>query len=477
MFRQKQGPVKATHSFASLALAAVVCLLCLSPYIPSAENSEAAQFLAQGRDLAQTRVENEEPLFDRFLGECLPVLLGARAPFDQQHDIPGVWLPYFPSMLFLASIFVLPIGAARSTSLLSCLLLRRVMAGFALFTILLVSYSPFGVWPWYAIALYWVLPFSLYWLFQCVWRVSPGLVVIIAGMYFLSMWSASQYDSARLDNPSSLSLDGVVLNTGFDDLIEAATKQDVRWLICDSGFDSTPSDAGRDWIGECLTFASKGAIVGVDRLSRRFPSLAYQAMQSQRVGYLFYENFYYNNPSLESTERYIPLTIDSIDALFGKDGLAYQRISLDGYRLYLPGPAHQRMNKSNWTVNSNNPVFLDAAIDHNISVRGYGRHTYWSSGEVPSDGGWIEVDLSEYKPISRVVLFHGTKKLDYLHENTLRVRNRQGDWLDAGSLSFNQGMRSSVLVLDQPIECDAVRIEFTRPQDGSWLTIFELWVF
>ncbi|MDP8243714.1 MAG: hypothetical protein P9L94_06505 [Candidatus Hinthialibacter antarcticus] len=477
IFRTPSPSAKPSHSYASLVLAAVACLIFLTPYLPASKSSDAAQFLAQGRDLPTARVENEAPLIDRFLGECLPVLLGARTPFDQQHDTSSVFLPYFAPLLFFASLFILPLGATASISLLSCHFLRKILAGFGFFTILLVSYSPFGVWPWYALALYWVLPFSMYWLFQCVWRVSPGLLVIIAGMFFLSMWSASNYDSARLNNPSSLSLDGVVLNTDFDELIDLAKQHDIQSFICESGFDSTPINAGRDWIGECLTFASNGSLNSIDRLSRRFPSLAYENIRSQRVGYVFQENFYYNNPSLEAVERYAPLTMKSLQTLFGESGLGYQGFLLDGYRVFIPGLSHRTMNKPSWTVDSNNPVFLDAAFDNNISVRGYGRRTYWSSGEIPSDGGWIQIELAEFKPISRMLLFHGTKKLDYLHENTMRVRNRQGEWLDAGSLSYKPDMRSSVLILNEAVECDAVRIEFSRPQDGSWLTIFEMWMF
>lgn len=467
---------KPSHSFASILIAVLTCLVCLAPYLPSSTDSSATQFLTEGRQLPEMRVENEHPLIDRFLGECLPVLLGARAPYDQQNDLSNVMFPALPSLVFVISIGVLLI-AGKPASALSCLWFRRTLAGFSLFTIFLVSYSPFGVWPWYAIALYWVLPFSLYWFLLTIWNQSRGAALIIGIAYFASMWSASTFDSKRLNNPSSLSLDGVIVNTDFQPAIDAAKQHNIKRLIADSGFDSTPIDAGRDWIGESLLYVSEGSLVSVDRLSRRFASHANVSINSRNVGYLFHENFYYNNPSLESVERYIPLTIESLRELFREDGLDYQHISLDGYELFIPNETHTNMNKAAWTVNSNNPVFLDAAFDHNISVRGYGRDTYWSSGEVPSVGGWIEIEFGDSKPIRRAVLFHGTKKFDYLHENNVKTRDRQGVWHDVGSFSYNQAMRSSVLNLDNGIECDALRIEFARPEDGSWLTIFELWVF
>lgn len=474
VFNNKTTFPKIKSSISSFLLLIISCSLFLLPYLPGPTNSDAARFLSEGRNLPETRIENEDPLFERFLGECLPVLLGGRTPYDQQHFIQSVMLPYLPSLLLFFSFLFLPFGPIKPQIEFSTLFLRMIFFFFSIFTILLVCFSPFGVWPWYAIALYWIAPFSLYLFFKFVWQFSPALTFVLGAAYFISMLSASNFDSVRLANPTSLSLDGIVTKMNFDEIIQQSKQHEIDSLICDTGYDSTPIDAGRDWLGECITFASNGNITGVDRLSRRLPSLAYQTMQKQSVGYLFDDDFYYNNPSLESSVRYIPLTMDSLIQLFGANGLDFQRYQLDGYNIFLP---KRSFNKASWKVASNNHVFLDAAYDNNISVRGYGRHNYWSSGEIPMEGGWLEVDFPDVQTFKRAVLFHGTKKFDYLHENKVKVRDNFGVWYDVGSFKYNQTMRSSVLTLENAAQCNAIRIEYARPPDNSWLTIFEMWFF
>ena len=50
-------------------------------------DQKSASFMAEGRELGAPRGEDERPFVDRFLNECLPVVLGGRATWDDQRDL------------------------------------------------------------------------------------------------------------------------------------------------------------------------------------------------------------------------------------------------------------------------------------------------------------------------------------------------------------------------------------------------------
>lgn len=462
----------------SLIFGILVSFGCLSPYWigDSDIGRGAGEFLIEGRSLPAPRVEGEDPLLDRFIGECLPVLLGARAVYDQQSDIRQVILPDILSVFVLAGILLAPFSLKRA------ILLTRhrafiswIVFIYSILTIAMVAYSPFGVWPWYGIALYWSVPLCLYGLFWMLYSICPALTLGALFVFMVSLVTAGGFESLRLYNPSSLSNDGVLVRSDFSPIIDTLNQERISHVLSDQGYDISPDYAGRDWIGECLSFASGGSISSFDRLSRRLPSAAFETMKADRVAYLFHKAFYYNNPTLESNERYVPLTSDAIGQLFGPDGLNYSLSEYQDYRLYTPNENARKMEKPLWKIDSNNPVFLDALHDNNISVRAYGRQTYWSSGYVPENGGWLSIEFPVEKTFSTLLLFHGTKRFDYPRENRVYAIDMNDDRWQIGELTYEMDLRSSVLRLNQPIKAKGLRIEFEAPDDLSWVTIFELW--
>ncbi|MBI1388399.1 MAG: hypothetical protein GC154_08125 [bacterium] len=480
-FSQRIAALAGSRRLRPYLLAGLTLAAGLFPYWAPIDpgSARAAEFLRQGRALPEARVAGERPLVDRFIGECLPVLLGSRTPYNQQSDLRQAKLAYIPSILFLISLAWIPFAgfAQKTGNLIGDKLIRLTLFCMGVFTILLVSYSPFGVWPWYALPLYWLSPVLFFSLLRSAWRLSPSLSIGLCGLLFVSWMSTASFSSPRMQNPSSLSQDGMLVPTRFNQVKKLVKEKGIEFLLCDQGFDISPNDAGRDWIGECLTFDSNGSVTGSDRLSRRFPEDAWRAIRSNAVGYLYRQGFYYNNPSLESPERYLPMNMDVLKSLFGKECLDYHAYTLDDYELFLPSEKMISMEKSTWKLESNNPTFLDAAADNNISPRGYNRNTYWSSGYIPSDGGYLRITFPEPKPFSRVVLFHGTKANDYLHENQAFCLTEGGEWYEVGSLKYYRAYRSSILTTDKPVVSRSIEIRFTPPEDNSWLTVFELWVF
>jgi len=474
------GSLKKSHLFFL-----VICLfLFLSPYWISPLLSggfDAAEFLFQGRNLPSTRIMGENAFFDRFLCECLPTLLGSRAPYDQQHDLPSVFFPSIPSLFFALSVLLFPLFSRLflpSNTLIHSRLIRYSILFYTILSIVVLSFSSFGLWPWYAIPLYWVIPILYFVFLRLLWSLSPSICFMAGFLLLLSTLSAFPSHSFLFHQPSSLSYQGLPLPTNFSELKQTLKEQNVRFLICDQGFDFFEKSTGRDWIGESLFFDSSGEIVSVDRLSRRFPDSAQELLNASRVGYLFHKRFFVKIASNLKAPESAPLTIENVSNLFGPKFLDFSRFDIDPYILFLPPQKFLGSRKNEINLKTSDPIYdiyLHTAIDNNISARGSGRETYWSSG--PIGGKGMEFFISYPKPheIKKIILFHGTKISDRTRENAVWYNDSSGENVFLGSFVYHHEARSSLLLLEKPVVTD--KISITIPQNKDyWWTIFELWI-
>ena len=448
----------------------------ISPFL--GQGLTAIEFVAKGRELPAARVSGENPLIDRFFGECLPVMFGSRAPYDHQHDLRNSLFSWFPSFLFLASLTIFPWSSRRSLKnekILSALPVRLAVYGFALSTVLFVSYSPFGVWPWYAIPLYWVLPVLLYAFIRSMWEISPSLSAMAMILYLSALISPFGNYSPLFHQPASLAYQGLFTPTQFDEIKAILQERAIRYLLCDQGFDYLTDTPGRDWVGECLAFDSEQNILAFGRLSRRLEDSAQEIVNASRVGYLFHKNFQYNNTTGDPS-LYSPLTIEVLERLFGPQWLGYERFMVDPYIVFLPPSGVINNPKNSWRLEASNPNYRLAAADHNISVRAYNRETYWSSDAIPASGAFFRVEFPSPQPVSKLVLFHGTKSSDRTRENHVILKTPEGKSIVVGSLHYEPEILSSVLVLNRPIDSSAVEIHVSPTPDNNWWTIFEIWI-
>jgi len=474
---------KAVRGFArsGAALAFLSLILFTAPYWISpflGEGLSVLAFVTKGRALPAARVAGENPLFDRFLGECLPVFFGTRAPYDHQHDLPAALFPWFPSLFYLIGLILFPWIASRSLDrekLFAAPSVRNALFLFMLLTILFVSYSPFGVWPWYAIPLYWALPVLLVAFVRFLWRVSPALSAAACILYGVSLASPFADYSPLFHQPASLSYQGLWVPTRFEEIKSALRERSLRYLLCDQGFDYLTGTPGRDWVGECLAFDADQDILAFGRLSRRLEDSAQEIVNAAQVGYLFHKDFCYNNTTGDPAS-YSALTMENLEALFGPRWLNYDRLDKDPYVLFLPPRGEPRNPKNTWRLEASNPNYQLAAADNNISVRAYNRETYWSSDAIPAAGAFFRVTFPAPRPVSKLILFHGTKTSDRTRENLVTLKTPQGAGIVAGSLHYEPDIRSSVLVLNEAIEASAVEIHVSPTPDNSWWTIFEIWI-
>lgn len=440
----------------------------------------ALQFIVKGRELAPPRIQQENPFVDRFLCECLPALLGMRAPYDHLNDLPSIYFPAFPPLLFVVSVILFPFYSKRSFSdfaIFSGFRIRTLVFLFALFVMLLVTLSPFGIWPWYAIPLYWVLPLFLFGFLRFAWSLSPSISAVAGFLFFLSALSAFKDYNPLFHQPSSLSYDGLRIPNHNLDIHALLNEKNIRFLLCDQGYDFSPGVAGRDWLGESLLLESNNTIP-VDRRSRRAPECAQELLRSSRVGYLLHQDFYYNNPSPgENAQLYSPLSLGIFDTLFGPEYLDYERYVIAPYILYLPRPYRTVFDKSDYLLAASNPIYLLAAADHNLGFRGDGRNAYWSSDIIPEEGCFLRVTFPSPRPVQNLLLFHGSKISDRTRDNLVFIRQEDGILYNVGKLTYHPQILSSVLKLHNQIVTNEIEIRVSKPVEKNWWTIYEFWIY
>jgi len=462
------------------------CFLFCAPYwLPLflGHNAEAIHFLSKGRSLPAARIAGEHPLIDRFLGECMPVFWGQRAPYDQQHDLHGVFFPNAPTLIFLSSFLLYPFlrRLAPAESIVSRQTAYYSIWILALTTIILTSFSSFGVWPWYALPLYFSAPFLLFQLFRFLWSLSPALSTAAFLIYFSSILSAYSSYSVYFNQPASLSHDGLYVPTNFDKILSFLNERRICYLVCDQGFDVSPNNAGRDWVGEAITFVSQGRIIAIDSLNRRFPAKAQEIMKRSRVGYLFHEGYFYDNPSLDlssdALNNYSPLSIYNLNRLFSSEFADYYRFDFPPYALFLPSQEVMDGYKSAWRFDSSVNWFFSAVNDHTLGVRSYGRDAYWSNGKIDDNGDYFDIFFDAIKDIHKIILFHGTKTSDFPRNNRVCGFDSAGEKVDLGSLQVDEEARCSILRLAPPMKLKGIKITIPVGNGGHWWTIVEAWVF
>lgn len=462
------------HGCQAYYLSIVLFFLCISPYWAPAlifEQNDPVQFITQGREELSDVSVNEG--LSRMIDECVPVLLGSALPYEPVSFIhTGTGSHIFICVFFIgvASLFFVKQTYSGVFSALRIMTITLVLS-----TGTAVWLLPFGVWPWYLTPIYLVLPFVITVVFRWLWLYSKAIATLLVLLSVTHQIGSYTQQTHRLQNPTSLSAQGIILASDMDEIIQQSLYHSVSGLVCEHGWDRSPGDAGRDWMGETLTFYSQGKINAVDRLSRRLPSLAQKRIEKNHVGYLLHDDLYYNHPELENTERYIPLTGNALSGLF-TDILGYKHLSITPWNLYIPSDKTSSMLKPEWELSSNNPIFLGAAHDHAISTRAYSRDTYWSSGYLPAQGGYLRVTFPKANTLDRIVLYHGTKSSDYPRENTVYAYSAAGDEYALGSLVYYPQYRSSILILSEPVHTDTIEIRVLPPEDNSWLTVFELWI-
>ncbi len=440
-------------------------------------DSSFLQFLFTGRNLPSPRLLDEHPFFNRFLDECLPTFFGIRPPYDQLHDIPSALFSSTVPILYIFSILLFPLLSSRflpSNTILSRRTIRYFIFLFICSSIFIGVYSPFGIWPWYFLPLYWSFPLILYVLFSWLWSLSPALSFGLILSFLVSIASTFSFLSPLYFQPSSLSSAGLILPTDFDKIKYSLNYHNVRYVLCDQGFDYSQNIDGKDWIGECLMFDSKLDVIATDRILRRLPSCSQEVMRSNRVAYLFHNDYHYNNPKTNDT-NYIPISLSHFDRLLNQE-LEYKKISFDRYTLYIPDSESISIRKDQWNVSSSNPLYLNASKDHNISVRLFGPEGYWSSDQIPEAGILFSIHFQSPSFFRKIVLFHGTKKYDYPYKNTVYAITEE-EKKAIGSLQYDPDARSSSLSLENQILSDEIVIEVFPPDGDFWLTIFEVWIF
>ena len=432
------------------------------------------------RQLPAPRVAGENKLLDRFLGECLPVLLGVRSPFNEQDSLASSIFASFPVLSFLCGVVFYPYLSKNiftSHRVFSLPGIHWFFYLYLIFIILLVSFSPYGIWPWYAIPLYYVLPVLFYVFIKGIFSFSPGLSTLIIGLYFLSTISAFKDFSYLYQQPSSLSLSGFSLPPDFAAVKKVLQDNSIHHVICDQGWDTSPDYAGKDWVGECLIFDSRLSIAGADRLSRRVPGLVNETIEASRIGYLFHENYIFNYSPSSSSENFVPLAIENLEKLFGPDFLDYKRFYCKPYIVFIPISSAPAQDKHQWKLESSNPIFMKSAFDQNISVRIYGKDAYWSTGEIPEAGAWMKVDFPAIRTISKIIVFHGTKWKDHSNECKITFFDEAGKDISSGLMVYDHAARSSVLRLDQPVIAKQIQFSIPRSPEKNWWTAYEIWVY
>ena len=338
-------------------------------------------------------------------------------------------------------------------------------------------YSPFGIWPWYFLPIYFGLPLVWAAFFKYAFRFARPFAVAGAAVCLVVWVSAATHRPELMFQPGSLVKTGVLLREDNTPVIDTLLAHGVNHVICDQGADFAPGTNGRDWIGERLTFESGLRINAIHPLTRRHPHLFAETKSADRVAYLFNRAYLFWDVTAADRPGYQPVTIDSLSRLFGPDYLGYERIELDNDVLFIPPPDHPSNSKGTWRVTGNRGGFFGRLHDHSISARADGP-TYWSSGEPQAPGDFIQIDVGKIIPMRGVVMYHGTKTLDRPHAAKVFVSGDNEQWWEMGRLSYDPAARVTFWRHTDLFHARTIRIELTQPATPpeSWWTVYEFWV-
>lgn len=456
--------------------------LYLSPYllsIPLENKSESISFLLKGRSLAAPNNIEEHPFFDRFLEECLPVLCGVRQPYDHQFNPSEITFPFFPTVLLCIGLFTFFLLRRKIHSYLFLfhnLPVSIFIVSFVILTILIGCTSPFGIWPWYFIAVYWAVPLLLYPLFAAGIRFSPGLTFIATLMFIITQLQSFSILDEKAFQPLSITSSGLDLPSDVSSIRNSLRENRVEYLIADQGFDYSAGNAGRDWIGETFSYQSGLQVISFDTHSRRLPDQAQMLARANNVGYLFHNDFLYHNPT-SGDQNYSTITIDKLCRLFGPNFLDYQKISKPPYLLFIPQKKENTFHKNSIRFESKWNYFLEPILDHNMGFRSTSSRAYWSSDMIPADGINIRFTFPQAKPVDRIVFYHGSKAKDYPWKSEVWGITPNGNEMFLGEMTYDPNALASKFDYQFDGELQSIEVIVFPNKNGYWLTIYEAWIF
>ncbi|HOE11246.1 MAG TPA: hypothetical protein PLQ35_01690 [bacterium] len=464
----------------SLLAASVLLVTAIPPYLIHDLTSEAKSmsFLVKGRELGAPRVAGERAFLDRFLNECFPVIAGGRAIYDDQREIPFDDLPRVLYLITTAGLLLLPFYLREDWR---ALVRDRIPGRFLLILPSALAapigvLSPFGIWPWYFLPVYFGLPVVWGAAFYYLSRYCRP-AAIAAVCVCLAVWAAgSTTRSELLFQPASLVKTGVTLRTDNKPLIDALQSAGISHAICDQGADFATQSTGRDWMGERLTFESGMRINAIDSLTRRHPHLVADTATANRVAYIFRRTYEFMDFNHLKDPGYQPVTFERLAALFGPHYLIYDRVDSENDVLFLPPIGHPSNGKGLWKVTTNREAdFISRLHDHSISSRAYGP-TYWTSGVPQTPGDFILIDTGRIMPMRGIVMYHGVKTLDRPYGAMVSVSQDGAQWWQMGPVGWDPGPSVSYWRHVEEFKARYIRVELTESHPEFWWTIYELWL-
>ena len=464
----------------SLLAAAVLLITAVPPYLihdfTSADRSTS--FLVKGRELGAPRGEGERAFLDRFLNECFPVIVGGRAIYDDQREIPFDDLPRVLYLITAAGFLLLPFYLRED---LRNLLRHRIPGRFlfilpAVLAVPIGVLSPFGIWPWYFLPIYFGLPVLWGAVFHYLFQYSRPAAVA-AACVCLAVWAAgSTTRSELLFQPASLVKTGVTLRVDNKPLIDTLQSAGISHAICDQGADFATQSTGRDWMGERLTFESGMTINAIDSLTRRHPHLVADTATADRVAYIFRSTYEFMDFNHLKDPGYQPVTFDRLAALFGPHYLHYERVDSENDVIFLPPRNHPSNGKGLWKVTTNREEeFISRLHDHSVSSRAYGP-TYWTTGNPQTVGDFIQIDLGRIMPFQGIVMYHGVKTLDRPYGAMVSVSGDGTEWWQMGPTGWDPGPSVSYWKNDKEFNARYIRVQLTESHPEFWWTIYDLWL-
>ncbi len=440
----------------------------------------ASEFVREGRVLGAPRLPGERPFIDRFLGECVPVLLGARAVHEDQYE----HIPYALALvIYVLAALGIPDLARRLYADAKAFWkqgvssIHFVFALLAIFTTILVVYGPFGIWPWYAWGVYPLLILSIAAGIRMLGRVLPAAVPLMVVTVLFGNAYGTLSTAAYMHQPTSLLKQGILLAQDHSELLDTLDRENIEAVLCDQGMDIPSQGGGRDWIGERITFESEGRINGIDVFSRRHHHLAERLHHSPRIAYLFHRNFLWWDNNHRSDSGYIPMDRERMDTLFGPRFADYKRIETGPYVLFVPRAGSPAEEKCLHHVAVTVGYFPGRMVDGEIGSREMGP-AYWASGnpEGQRTGDSVTVDLGEMQPVRRLVLYHGVKGSDRPRRARVELSTDASDWKPAGYVDWYADPNASIWESEQTQTARYIRIVLEETTPEAWLTVYEVWV-
>lgn len=438
----------------------------------------ALQYVLHGRELGDPRLPGERGFWDRFLGECLPVLLGTRPIHQDQYEhIPAFAAQTLYLLLGVGVVGHLPRmwNDAKAFIRGDALTVRFFFTLLGLASIAVVVRSRFGIVPWYFLALYPLLALIVATGIDSLARRIP--LTAPAAVLFL-LW-ANAYSTLSvaevMHHPTSLLKEGVLPAENHQAVIAELERRDIHTVICDQGMEPV---GGRNWLDERLTFESGGDINGVDTFTRRHPHLAWRLHRSPRTAYLVPKNFLWWDADLSRIHEAdkFPMTYQRLANLFGPEFADYERVEIGNYSLFVPQTNSLPELKPYLRVEvTASPHIQDRLLDGEIGSRDLAKCS-WGTGRGQAAGDFIAFDLGAVRPLRRLVLYHGIKGFDRSGKTRVEISLDGTQWDTAGYLLWYADPNASVWNAALSLKARYIRVVVEEARPEAWWTVYEAWV-